>query len=64
VKREFAALCPFEEFCCRKDLVVCWRGVREEPVRFYKDMRHRLLGLPGMCGAHIAAGDCGQDVLL
>ncbi|MBZ5610690.1 MAG: hypothetical protein LAP38_20700 [Acidobacteriia bacterium] len=38
VKQEFAALCSFQEFRCRGDLVVCRCGIREKPVGFYEDV--------------------------
>ena len=63
MEREFAALCALQEFCCSADLVVCRCGVREEPVGFCEDVRHELLELSGVCSAHIAGRDCGQDVL-
>lgn len=42
--REFAALCAIEELCCRRNLMVCRGGVREDPVGFYEDVRHWSLG--------------------
>lgn len=63
MEREFAALCALKEFCCRRNLMVGRCGVCEEPVGFYEDVRHELLELSGVCSAHIAGRDCGQDVL-
>ena len=52
-----------EEFGCRGDLMVCRCGVREKPVGFYEDVRHRPLPLPWVRSAHITGRDCRKDIL-
>jgi len=42
VDGEFASVSAFQEFCRRRDLMVCRCGIREEPVGFYENMRHEL----------------------
>jgi len=56
-------LCALQEFRRRSDLMMCRRGVREELVGFYEDVWHGFLLVPGVCRAHVAGRDGGEDVL-